>query len=121
MNNKHKRNSYCMIYLLTNRINNKVYIGQSWYELNIRMGKNGSNYKNSVYLYSAISKYGVENFIYTILEKTFDQIEANRLEEEYIVKYDSRNHIVGYNIKGGGSLGKHSEETKQKNITSKYW
>ena len=55
----------CKIYLLKNNVNNKIYIGQTWAErLEDRMGKNGSQYKNSAYIYNAIKKYGAENFSY---------------------------------------------------------
>ena len=109
-----KRNELCSIYLLTNIVNNKIYIGQTWYTLSIRMGKDGCNYKNCIYLYSSIQKYGVDKFQYKILVQCCDQESADYLEEYFINQYDSRNHQIGYNLKTGGSIGKHSEETKTK-------
>lgn len=103
----------CTIYKLTNKINSKVYIGQTWGTLEKRM-RNGANYKNSTYLYGAIKKHGVENFEYTVLATCEDQETANRLETEFIQQYNSLDHDIGYNLKEGGSNGKHSEETKQK-------
>jgi len=102
------------IYLLINTANEKIYVGQTWNDLNIRMGKDGSNYKNSIYLYNAIKKYGSEAFRYEILTQTTSQIDADYLEDYYIEVYDSRNPDVGYNLKRGGGVGKHSEETKAK-------
>ena len=105
----------CTIYLLTNLINKKIYVGQSWMLLQHRMGKDGSNYRNSPYLYAAIQKYGVENFEYTkVLAECQTQEEANKLEDHYMDVYDSRNPDIGYNIKRGGSNGTHSEETIKK-------
>jgi group I intron endonuclease len=109
-----KNGNICTIYLLTNTVNSKVYIGQTWLTLNKRMGKNGTNYKNSIYLYSAIQKYGSDKFQYEILAQCSDQKTADYLEDYYINQYDSRNHDIGYNIKEGGSVGKHSEETIDK-------
>ena len=104
----------CSIYLLTNIVNGKIYIGQTWYPLSIRMGKDGCNYKNCLYLYSAIQKYGSDKFQYEILIQCCKQECADYLEEYFIDQYNSRNHQIGYNIKGGGSIGKHSETTKSK-------
>lgn len=104
----------CTIYLLTNTVNNKIYIGQTWLELHIRMGKNGGNYSNSTYLYSAINKYGSDNFKYTVLAEVATQEEADILETKYIEQYRSMEKDIGYNIKTGGSAGRHSEETKRK-------
>lgn len=79
------------------------------------MGSNGSGYTNSTYLHNAIQKYGVENFHYEqILAECDSQEQADLVEDEFIEKYDARNPDVGYNLKSGGSHGKHSEETKQK-------
>lgn len=106
--------SKCKIYLLRNKCNNKIYIGQTWYTCQERMGKNGVNYCHSTYLYAAIQKYGVDNFEYTILAETNNQKHADLLEDYYIEYYNSRDPNIGYNLKGGGSIGKHSEETKAK-------
>jgi group I intron endonuclease len=116
----------CKVYLLTNKVNGKIYVGQSWLEpLSKRMGRDGCNYNNSICLYYAIQKYGCENFEYTILEEIMPkdaseeanqevQDKINQLEDEYIIKYDSRNLEIGYNLKAGGRGGKHSEESKKK-------
>jgi group I intron endonuclease len=100
---------YCLIYLLTNTLNNKVYVGQTWKTLAQRFGY---GYKGSLHIFNAINKYGKENFRYTILTVCSTQKIANYWEDYFIVKYDSIN--TGYNIKNGGSKGKHSEETKKK-------
>lgn len=102
------------IYLLTNKINNKIYIGQTWLKLENRMGKSGGNYNNSPYLYHAIKKYGSDNFFYEILCFCETQEQADNAENFYIQLYNSRDPLIGYNIKEGGSHGKHSEESKLK-------
>ena len=106
-----KSGDVCSIYLLTNSANGKIYVGQTWLPLHIRMGKEGSNYKNSLYLYNAIQKYGADKFKYETLAQCRDQTSADYLEEYFIDKYDSRNQEIGYNLKHGGSAGKHSDET----------
>lgn len=109
-----RANDTVAIYLLTNKITGKVYVGQTWYPYSIRMGKNGCNYKNSPYLYLALQKYGCDAFEYTTLEVHTDQAMADEREDYYIKQYNSRNHTIGYNLQEGGWSGKHSEETKKK-------
>ena len=108
------KNQVCTIYLLINSVNNKVYIGQTWSSLHIRMGRNGSNYKNSFYLYAAIKKYGIDNFHYQVLGQCNSQSVADYLETHYIQQYNSRDSEMGYNLKQGGSAGKHLLATKIK-------
>lgn len=109
-----RRNCKCTIYLLTNLVNKKIYVGQTWGPLERRMGKDGVKYSNSVYLYNAIQKHGVENFQYQVLEECLDQQQADQREQYWIDFYDSKNTEIGYNLKDGGSIGAHSEETKAK-------
>lgn len=111
---KRGQNPFCTIYLLTNQVNGKIYIGQTWLTFDNRMGKHGEKYNNSIYLYNALQHYGVSNFHYTTLETTTDQATADKLEDFYIEKYDSMNPEIGYNLKRGGYGGLHSEKTKAK-------
>lgn len=111
---RYKTNNYCTLYLLTNMINGKIYVGQTWSTTEIRMGDDGSRYKNSIKLFNAIKKYGVDNFAYNFLAFAHSQEVADELENQFIELYHSRDPKIGYNLKGGGSVGKHSEETKQK-------
>ena len=110
---KHKR-EVCSIYLLTNQVNGKIYVGQTWGVVWERGGRVGRAYSNSPYLYAAILKYGFENFEYSALYRAETQEEGNALEDYYIEKYNSKDPNVGYNLKSGGVAGRHSEETKAK-------
>lgn len=81
------------IYKIENRINGKVYIGQS---VHIERRFNEHRASTKSIIGQAISKYGKENFIFSILE----ECEPNELLEKevnYIRKYES---IIpnGYNI-----------------------
>lgn len=109
-----KLKNSCTIYLLTNKINGKVYVGQTWQKLQYRFGNNGQGYVECTYLNNAIKKYGWEVFKHQILCTTTSQEEANEKEDFFIKLFDSRNSNFGYNIKEGGSNGKLSKETKQK-------
>ena len=100
------------IYKYTNKINNKVYIGQTSQTLARRAKKDGEGYKHCLHFYSAIQKYGWENFSCEILEQV-SELEADDKEKYYIQYYNSIDN--GYNIDCGGHIEKvRSEQTKQK-------
>lgn len=101
-----------IVYKHTNRIDNKIYIGITSLTLEKRWH---SGYYNNPHFQSAIRKYGAENFSHEILAENLSKEQAEKLEMEYIKKYDSTNQKIGYNIElGGCSRGKHSEQTKVK-------
>lgn len=114
-NNRYSSEQICKVYKLINTINGKIYIGQTWADnVEDRMGKDGSFYKNSPYLYSAIQKYGSQNFKYEILFQSVNQQEIDEIETYYIGFLRSQDNKVGYNLRDGGYGGKHSDETKDK-------
>lgn len=97
--------------------NGKSYIGitskENPYD---RFGTNGREYGN--YIGNAIKKYGWENIEHKILLTNLTQDEANKLEKEYIKKFNTQ-YPNGYNITEGGEgragyHNPHSEQTKQK-------
>ena len=91
------------IYMHKNKINGKVYIGQTIQQQPEKRWKNGAGYKTCTYFYNAIKKYGWDNFEHIILEQSeMTAEEANQKEIEYIEKYDSTNLEKGYNILIGG-------------------
>lgn len=85
------------IYKYTNKVNGKVYIGKTCTTLKKR-ARNGEGYVGCVYFWSAIQKYGWENFEPEILEEGLTPEEASIKEIEYIEKYNSADHEFGYNI-----------------------
>lgn len=103
----------CLIYLLLNKYNGKIYIGQTWKSLQDRFN-NGYGYINCVYLNNAIKKYGKDNFQYKILTVCGTQETANYWEDYFIERYGSRDAVIGYNIKEGGSNGRLSSQTIKK-------
>ena len=102
------------IYKYTNKINGKIYIGQTKQTLYARAQRDGLGYQSCTLFWRAIQKYGWENFEPTILEDNLTQKEANEREEYYISFYDSTNHDKGYNLRLGGRNSSLSEETKKK-------
>jgi len=104
-------NKNCIIYKITNSINNKLYIGQTWQILSARFYQHTHN-KDCPKLYNAMKKYGVSNFIMEPIFSIKTQKDADAFEDFFIKKYDTIKN--GYNIKDGGSYGRHSEATKKK-------
>ena len=90
------------IYKITNKTNNKCYIGQS-VDIQARWNKHLSTYSlNSApnyELYRAMKKYGASQFIFEIIEEC-RQEELNEKEKYWIEYYDSFNN--GYNMTIGG-------------------
>jgi group I intron endonuclease len=105
-----------VIYKITNTINNKIYIGQT-NDFNRRK----SQYKHAAkqlehdqLITKAMYKYGYENFIMEIIDEVNSREEANIKEEEYMVKLDSRNKDIGYNMATGGGVFGLTDEIKEK-------
>jgi group I intron endonuclease len=110
-----------IIYKITNSINGKTYIGQTICSLSDRksghLADSKRNRKERVKskISRAIFKYGIENFIFEIIEETNSIDELNILEQKYIKELNSNIDSIGYNLLSGGRQnGKHSEETKKK-------
>ena len=101
-----------IVYKHTNKINKKVYIGQTCQTPEERW-RNGEGYKGSPKFYHAIQKYGWDNFEHTIIAHNIPTREdADRIERTWIKFYNSTEK--GYNIKPGGS-GFTSEKAKECN------
>lgn len=91
------------IYIVTNRIDKKQYIGQTiCMDVNSRWRQHKRKEPATVgkYLRSAYEKYGIENFDFKVLCICFDE-DCNRFEKEYIVKYNTL-APNGYNLDTGG-------------------
>lgn len=107
-----------VIYMHVNKINGKVYIGQTCqYPYNDRW-RDGKGYKTGHFSY-AIQKYGWNNFSHIILESNIkSREEANNLEKFWIRRMNSTNPKYGYNEHEGGT-GFSSEQIKE--ISLKNW
>ena len=106
-------NNTYIVYLHRNKINNKVYIGQTSQKPQKRWN-NGKGYLTSPKFYNAIQKYGWDNFEHIILFENLSLEKANLIEKELITLYNSTDENFGYNISIGGKNSPHSEETKRK-------
>lgn len=102
-----------VIYLVTNRINGKVYAGQTTQDLNERFRQHGE--KRNCVINFAFKKYGINAFSIHPLVYAPVGLTLDKLEIYYISFFNSTNQNLGYNIAFGGSgVGKHSKKTKIK-------
>jgi group I intron endonuclease len=107
-----------IVYLITNEVNGKQYIGQTVRSLQVRWKKHlsavvlGSEY----YFHKAIRKYGEENFSLLVLHICETKEEMDFTEVFYISLLGTK-APKGYNSTEGGegTVGhKHTEESIQK-------
>ena len=106
-------NNYC-VYVHTNKINGKKYVGQTKMKPEERWGSKGHRYRECTHFFNAIKKWGFDNFEHEIVYSGLSHTEANEKEQELIELYNTRNSKYGYNLREGGSNGGLSEESKKK-------
>ena len=88
---------YHFVYKITNKINNKSYIGKHSTN-NLEDGYLGSG----ILILKAVKKYGASNFVKEFLQ-FFDSLEEAYKNEEKIIKdFDAVNSNMFYNITAGG-------------------
>ena len=107
-----------IVYIHTNNINNKKYIGQTSQSLEGRSGNNGNGYRKNPRFWNAIQKYGWDNFNHCIVASELTKTEANKLEKELIEKFKTQDNRYGYNLTVGGDgvVGwEPSDEWRKKN------
>lgn len=96
-----------IIYAYINKINGKMYIGQT---INSKQRYNAhkSNYQNPNHneynslIHKAFRKYGFENFEYKILVKNIKDIEILNKLEIFFIQYYNTQAPNGYNVEAGG-------------------
>lgn len=110
-----------IIYIIKNRLNDKVYIGQTTTDIKTRFNQHckNSTLKSRHYkLYNAIKKYGKEKFYIEILEQGVDINKLDEREIYYIEKYNS--YLKGYNSTKGGDGRVINKEYDEKEIVALY-
>ena len=92
-----------VVYIHTNKVNNKKYIGITSREPSQRWGTDGKGYKGQRF-FNAIQKYGWANFEHVVLFDNLTELQAKNMETELIIKYKTTNEKFGYNMTFGGEL-----------------
>ncbi len=109
-----------VIYLITNTVNRKQYVGQTishnplrYYRQHLSRARNGSG---NLLIHRAIRKHGEDNFTFEVIWWANNQISLNISEDSFIQLFDTISPN-GYNLRGGGARGKLSEVGK-KNLSA---
>lgn len=116
------------IYKLTNKINGKMYIGQTVRSMTERLAGHKRNYERNVHtkLYDAMRKYGWDKFDAKVIE-VCSSLEALNARETYWIKYYNTVED-GYNMYYGGDNNcmfvkeiaeKHDERMRTKEVREK--
>ena len=87
------------IYKITNRLNNKIYIGQTRYTLAHRFSQHKNSF-TSTDLHDDMRLYGSDNFSIEELEQC-DNDQLNAREKYWVQYFDSYSN--GYNMNRGGA------------------
>jgi len=106
------------IYKITNKVNNKIYIGFTSKSIEKRFQEHINSaiyHKDKIYFHNAIRKYGKEQFLLEKIDESLDRDYAlNVLEPYYIKLYNSNDSNYGYNLTNGGEGAHFTEEMRKK-------
>lgn len=92
------------LYKITNKLNGKVYIGQTrdvkrrWLEHKIAARSESPK----TYIDQNIKNDGIENFIYEHIGTSKNKEDSNKTEIQLIAQYNSTDQNIGYNKSPGG-------------------
>lgn len=115
------------IYKITNKVNGKIYIGQTIRPISKRFNRHMNDALNNIvdtHFARAIRKYGKENFYIECIDRAKNQEELTKKEQFWIRKYNSTNSKIGYNetdalYKCGGNTYKSKTEDELYSIKEK--
>lgn len=109
----------CGIYKIENIVNGKVYIGQS-VDIEARWAVHKSTaLKSQQPLYRAMRKYGLDNFVFSVLEETAPDI-LTEAEGRHMAEHRERGQLYNLAPAAGSTLGfRHSAESKEKMAASR--
>ena len=102
------------IYLITNTLNGKKYVGKCEKPSNKTKKYMGSG----IYIQSSINKYGVEFFVKEILEENLSKEIICEREKYWIKKLNTKSEF-GYNLTDGGDGVVNATEEVRKKISEK--
>lgn len=112
MANETQMNKIHYLYRITNKINGKIYIGQT-VQPDKRWNQHCRDAKNpTMVIHHAINKYGKENFEFEVIAGCRNWEDANESETLFVKEYNS---LVpnGYNVALGGYNAPKSEIWKE--------
>lgn len=104
-----------VIYLITNLVNGKYYVGQT-HSLRARKNQHlsaGQKGKAKFPISRAIAKYGRDNFVFEEIGQATSQASLDNLEFVWISVLSASDKRFGYNRRLGGSGSSCSAETRR--------
>lgn len=107
-----------VIYKIVNKINSKVYIGQTTQDLSVRFKQHCSVSNTSGILNRAIRKHGSDNFTISVIARCNTSEEMNHREAYYIKLFNTLSP-AGYNLDSGGKHKVMHKQSRQKMSISK--
>ena len=100
-----------IIYKIENKINGKIYIGQT---KNCLIARISGHSKGNAYIGFALRKYGLESFIISVIDEA-DTKPILGEKEKYWIKFFNCKHPNGYNLTiGGEGLAIQTEEINKR-------
>ena len=103
---------YGVIYLIKDKTNDKIYVGQTTRSVEERFLEHS---KADSYLGRAIRKHGKENFSIEILVECQTQKELDEQERIFIEKFNCK-HPNGYNFTEGGRRSQNGKNNAEKQL-----
>lgn len=103
------------VYVHTNKINGKKYVGVTSQDPKKRWNEGKGYTPRQPHMYNAIQKWGWDNFEHEILISGISAEEAGLIEQELIKEWRLQDSKCGYNAQSGGLTNATlSEEIKEK-------
>ena len=93
-----------IVYKVTNKITEKVYIGITKHSLDHRRKSHeGNRFHRNYHFYRSMRKHGTDAFVWEVIETVDTWEQAIEREMYYINEYGS--YVNGYNMTKGGDGG----------------
>jgi len=109
---------YGIVYLITNTMNGKRYVGQTTHTLEHRQRAHLRSPRNR-HLAHAFRRYGRDAFVWHVLREAASQEVLDKLEDQFILAFNTLDRRFGYNLRRGGAQGRLSDEVKRRIAAAK--
>ena len=108
-----------LIYKITNRITEQIYVGKTTRTLNERWSGHKAKHRHSKqYVHASMKTYGIDNFDITILEECDNLIIDER--ERYWIEYLDSMAPKNFNMTSGGDGGDTSDFIDYSSFSEKF-